>query len=236
MKADIRHYFDTVDHEILVKIISHKIKDNDIIWLVQVILGNYHFGTPDKGMPLGNWTSQFFANVYLNELDQFVKHNLKATHYIRYVDDFVILNRSWKTLESYQHRIMTFLQTLKLELHPTKCAITPLRRGIGFLGFRLFPHFRIPRKRNLRKIKARLDELLSGYEAGQIEAMEVLDSLSGWFGYAMQGNTYHLRDNLRQDVEQELKARTAIRLGTPSKPSTISGASMSIIKPSPPHQ
>lgn len=204
LKADIRHYFDTVDHKTLIRIVERRIMDEDVIWLIQSILENYDSGTPGKGMPLGNWTSQFFANVYLNELDQFVKHEFKAEFYIRYVDDFLILHHSWKRLESYRDGIETFLRSMNLELHPTKCAITPLCRGVGFLGFRVFSHFRIPRRRNVRKIKARLQDLLSGYESGQVEGWEVLASLIGWFGYAMQGNTYRLRRALEIGANQRL--------------------------------
>lgn len=85
-------------------------------------------------MPLGNLTSQFFANVYLNDLDQFVKHRLKAKYYIRYVDDFVILNRDKEILEEFKHRIKDFLKIIKLELHPDKSKIIPLEKGIPMLG------------------------------------------------------------------------------------------------------
>src|SRR3989344_1402290 len=94
LKADIKHYFNNVDHERLLEIIERKIKDKNIIWLIKQILNNFDSSIKGKGMPLGNLTSQFFANVYLNELDQFVKHKLKAKYYIRYVDDFLILHNS----------------------------------------------------------------------------------------------------------------------------------------------
>jgi retron-type reverse transcriptase len=99
LKADIYHYFETVDHGVLLGIIARRIKDSGVLWLVKVVLDNYSSGTPGRGMPLGNWTSQFFANVYLDELDRFVKHKLRVKYYIRYVDDFVILDESkerWK--------------------------------------------------------------------------------------------------------------------------------------------
>ena len=102
LKADIKHYFQEIDHEVLMNIIRRKIKDEKVIWLIKKILNN---NVPDnskgKGMPLGNLTSQFFANVYLNELDYFVKHKLRAKYYIRYVDDFVLLNESKEKLISW---------------------------------------------------------------------------------------------------------------------------------------
>ena len=126
-KADIKSYFDSVDHRVLMQIICKHVKDSDVLWLVERILGNHNSGISGKGMPLGNWTSQFFANVYLNELDQFVKHVLKVKYYLRYVDDFVILHRSKTTLQEYELQIKLFLQVLKLELHPLKCKIVPIR-------------------------------------------------------------------------------------------------------------
>lgn len=99
LKADIKHYFREVDHDILIKIIKRKISDEKVIWLIERILDNNVYDNPKgKGMPLGNLTSQFFANVYLNELDRFVKHVLRAKFYIRYVDDFVLLDSSREKL------------------------------------------------------------------------------------------------------------------------------------------
>ena len=110
-KADIKHYFREVDCNILVKIIKRKIHDKNVIWLIERILHNYSNPLRERereretdtseyqGMPLGNLTSQFFANVYLNELDYFVKHKLKTKYYIRYVDDFIILHKSKSQLK-----------------------------------------------------------------------------------------------------------------------------------------
>lgn len=211
LKADIKHYFETVDHQILLNIISRYVRDTCIIWLVTKILCHYHSGTHGKGMPLGNWTSQFFANVYLNELDQFVKHKLRAKYYIRYVDDFVILHKSKTVLQDYEKRIKEFLQLLHLELHPTKCQILPLSKGIGLLGFKVFYHHKTVRKRNVRKILNRLEELFDSYELGRTASSTVFDIVQGWHAYAMHGNTYKLRKKLTSIVEKELSARTKIQ-------------------------
>ena len=104
-------------------------------------------------MPLGNLTSQFFANIYLNELDHYVKEQLKAKYYIRYVDDFVILHKNKIILESYKTKIDEFLKTnLSLELHPDKSKIIFLPRGVEFLGLKVFPYHRLMKKRNRRKL------------------------------------------------------------------------------------
>jgi RNA-directed DNA polymerase len=108
-------------------------------------------------MPLGNLTSQFFANTYLNELDYFIKHKLRAKFYIRYVDDFIILNKSKAQLEKWRKQISNFLsKELKLELHPQKTKISSLSKGIDFVGFRNYYSRRLLRKRNFRKIKKQI--------------------------------------------------------------------------------
>ncbi|MEK6947299.1 MAG: reverse transcriptase/maturase family protein [Nanoarchaeota archaeon] len=116
LKADIKSYFERVNHEILLNTIRKKIKDERIIWLITIILQNHRTspiggGRNGIGMPLGNLTSQFFANIYLDELDQFVKHELKSKYYIRYVDDFIILHHSKNVLAEYKTKINEFLKT-----------------------------------------------------------------------------------------------------------------------------
>jgi retron-type reverse transcriptase len=204
LKADIRQYFDTVDHEILVKIISKRIKDARVIWLIRRILENHCAKQPGKGMPLGNLTSQFFANVYLNELDHFVKHTLRAKYYIRYVDDFIILHNSREVLETCKERIELFLETeLKLELHLDKSRIIPVYKGVGLLGFRVFYYHRLVRKTNLRKFLRNLDRLYEKYNVGLIAEEDVFESVQGWFGYAMHANSYKLRRKLSEQVQEK---------------------------------
>lgn len=161
LKADIRHYFDTMDHEMLIKILRKRIKDEKVLRLVKVILDNHEMKIKGKGMPLGNLTSQFFANIYLSELDYFAKHILKVKYYIRYVDDFVILHRSKEKLLLYKWLINNFLkQKLKLELHPEKSKIIPLYDGVNLLGFRVFYHYKLPRKSNIINFERRLNQFL----------------------------------------------------------------------------
>lgn len=130
LKADIKHYFETVDHEILISLIEKKVKNLELITLIKIILKNHDSKSEGRGMPLGNLTSQFFANLYLNELDQFVKHKLRAKYYIRYVDDFLILHPSKNILRDFKENINCFLNgKLKLDLHPDKSRILELNRG-----------------------------------------------------------------------------------------------------------
>ena len=204
LKADIKHYFDSVDHEILMKIIGRRIKDEKILWLISKIIQNNNCKISGKGMPIGNLTSQFFANVYLNELDNFVKHSLKAKYYIRYVDDFVILDASRERLEFCKEKINEFLKTIRLELHPEKSKIYPLHKGISFLGFRVFYNYKLPYKRNRRGFMKRLDELLESCRNGRISTEEIRQKVQGWLAYAECGNTYKLRDEIGERLGKEL--------------------------------
>ncbi len=210
LKADIRHYFETVDHKILKSLIRKRIEDERVLWLINKILSNYKTKIKDKGMPLGNLTSQFFANVYLNELDQYAKHTLKAKYYIRYVDDFVILDRSKKKLYRFKKDIDSFLkEKLKLELHPDKSRIIPLMNGTEFLGMRIFPHHRLLRKKNLRKFKNKLNAMIREYRVGEMNYEEFYEFLEGWIAYAKNANTYNLRGKVLKDLEQILSKETS---------------------------
>jgi RNA-directed DNA polymerase len=200
LKCDIKHYFEEVDHEILINIIKRKIADEGIIWLIKEILNNVSVqlgGESKKGMPLGNLTSQFFANIYLNELDYFVKHILKAKYYIRYVDDFVILHESKEQLGIWKEQIDRFLrEKLKIELHPQKSRIIPLSKGIDFVGFRNFYYCTLLRKRNiggmLRKITL--------FKKGEIDFRDLYEIYQGWQAYAKWANTSNLRDKIKGEI------------------------------------
>lgn len=203
LKADIRKYFDTVNHEVLLQILSKKIADRKLIKLIEKILANHKTPHLGKGMPLGNLTSQFFANVYLNELDYFVKHTLRTKYYIRYVDDFVIFHKEKKVLQEYKEKINHFLKkNLLLYLHPQKSKIRPLSRGLDFVGYRIFYHYILLRKRNLRKIEHKLKEMEELYK-NQIISKETIDqTLSGWFGYMNGSNTHNLQQKILKQVTE----------------------------------
>ena len=193
LKADIKSYFDNVNREVLLNIIKKKVGDERVIWLITQILDNFDANKEGIGMPLGNLTSQFFANVYLNELDYFVKHVLKVKYYIRYADDFVVLHRNKKRPEYLKKEIDSFLRKeLRIWLHPDKSKIIALRNGITFLGYKIFYHYRLLVKRNLRLARRKVIMLKSG----EITQQSFIDFLHGWDGYAKGANSYKLRYNL----------------------------------------
>lgn len=170
---DIKSFFTSIDQSILYALICKKVKNEEILWLAETII--FHDSARDvepiiqsrpelfarlpvdkslflvekgKGLPIGNLTSQFFANVYLNELDCFVKHALKAKYYIRYVDDFLILSSSRHNLEQCRLKICNFVMSrLALKVHPKKQGITPLQNGVDFLGYFVKPEYVLVRNR-----------------------------------------------------------------------------------------
>ena len=140
---------------------------------------------------------QFFANVYLNELDYFVKHHLKIKFYIRYVDDFIILNESKKQLEIWKEEINKFLrEKLKIELHQQKSRIIPLTKGVDFVGFRNFYHYRLPRKRNLKNMERKVKL----FKEGAISFRTLVESYQGRQAYAKWANTYKLREKTKKEI------------------------------------
>jgi retron-type reverse transcriptase len=209
MKADIKHYFASVDHQIMIQIIGKKIGDKKTLWLIRKILSNHDPKTPGKGMPIGNLTSQLFANIYLNELDKFVKHELRARYYIRYMDDFVFLDDSEEKLIEWKRRIGEFLETIRLELHAEKSSVFPLRKGVCFLGYRIFYHHKLLKKSNLRTLESSIRRSMSLYVANQKGREKMTQSLEGWMEYAGHANTYKLRTKIAKLFNSAFRERQA---------------------------
>ncbi len=158
LKCDIRKFFASIDHQVLLAIIRRHIRDERTVFLLENIIESFHSTALEKGLPLGNLTSQLLVNVYMNEFDQFTKHHLKAKHYIRYADDFVILSTDRDWLTQLLPRIEMFLASrLKLALHPDKVSITTFASGIDFLGWVHFPDHRVLRTSTKRRMLKALD-------------------------------------------------------------------------------
>lgn len=168
LKGDIKKFFASIDHEILINMLREYIFDNNIIWLLDNIVSSFQI-EEGKGLPLGNLTSQLFSNIYLNKFDQFMKHEIKAKFYIRYVDDFIILSDNKKWLETQINLIKNFLLTeLKLNIHSQKTFIKTVASGVDFLGWINFSDHRILRRstkqRMLQKMKCGISrESISSY-------------------------------------------------------------------------
>ncbi|MHB8660881.1 MAG: reverse transcriptase domain-containing protein [Minisyncoccota bacterium] len=153
LKCDIRKFFASVDHKILLAVLRRHLSDERTLALLENVIESFHSTAPGKGLPLGNLTSQLLVNVYMNEFDQFAKHRLKARHYVRYADDFVVLSTDRAWIESLLLRIRAFLHDhLKLDLHPSKVSITTFASGIDFLGWVHFPDHRVLRTSTKRRM------------------------------------------------------------------------------------
>ncbi len=152
LQCDIRKFFASIDQEILMKVLTNRLEDEQLLWLIHAIVTSFST-QPGKGLPLGNLTSQIFSNIYLNELDQFVKYVLKVKFYIRYADDFVLLSHNRRYLEQMQSILNGFLaRELKIQIHPNKNKIKSLASGVDFLGWVHFPHHRTLRSTTRRRM------------------------------------------------------------------------------------
>ena len=169
-------------------------------------------------MPLGNLTSQFFANLYLNGLDQFVKHKLRAKYYIRYVDDFVILHENKQQLESWKKEIDNFLKKkLKIELHPSKSHVLNLNSGINFLGFRIFYNFKLLRKSNMENFQKKFNHLKIIYNEGIINRDKIIEKLEGWLEYASNGDTFKFRKYMLRNFNRDFPYQQRKTINNKSK-------------------
>ena len=182
LKCDIRKFFASIDQDILLGLLRKQIPDENIIWLVEKVIRSFHSTKLGTGLPLGNLTSQLFANVYLNEMDQFMKHQMKAECYLRYADDFAIISRDRDYLLELTPKIANFLiEKLKLELHPNKVFLQTIASGVDFLGWVNFPHHRVLRTMTKRRMFRRLKEA-----DGKLEVMQ------SYLGMLSHGNGYKL--------------------------------------------
>ena len=188
LKCDIRKFFASIDHNILMEILDEYIPNKNIMRLLKNVIESYSDeNKTGVGLPLGNLTSQLFSNVYLNELDQWMKHNLRAKKYIRYADDFAILSADKKWLKNIILRIAEFLQTrLKLSLHDKKVFIQTYASGADFLGWVNFPDHRVLRRATKRRMFASVKE----------NPKE--ETLQSYLGMLKHGNTQKIRSELLQ--------------------------------------
>lgn len=182
MKCDIRKFFDSIDHKILISFIHEKIQDKNFVALIIKIIDSFHI-KHGKGLPLGNVTSQIMSNIYMNRLDQFIKNKIKAKYYIRYCDDFVVLHSSLEFLEIIVSRIKLFLMdTLQLELHPNKVTIRKIHSGIDFLGYVSLNHFKVLRTKTKKRILKKIRKLKFLYEKGKITKEFFEQSIQSYLG------------------------------------------------------
>ena len=211
LRMDVVQHFPSLDHAVLRAAIADVIREEDVLWLVDVILasgagvlaGEYDmvwFPGDDllaadrpRGLPIGNLTSQFWSNVYMNGLDWYVVKTLGCPAYLRYVDDFALFSDSKARLWEWKKQVVSFLDGLRLTIHETSAQVQPVAVGIPWLGFVVFPTHRRLKRRNAVNFSRRLRRNADLYAAGRITFAELDASVQGWINHVRYADTWGLR-------------------------------------------
>ena len=215
LRCDIYRYFPAIDHQTLKTDLRRRISCPRTLWLLDAVIDgsnpqepvHIHYPGDDlltplarrRGLPIGNLTSQFFANVYLDGLDHFAKEVLRAP-YLRYVDDFALFNDEPEVLAEWRTRIAGYLARRRLSLHPHKTAILPADAPSTFLGFVLLPGGRRLPEENVRRFRNRLRGLRDRYHAGTIDLDKVMLHIRSWVAHAGHADTWRLREAIFRDT------------------------------------
>lgn len=196
LKCDIRKFFYSIDANILFDIMKKYISDKNLLYLTQILIFNGPVNSNQIGIPIGNYTSQFFANIYLNELDQFVKRELKIKYYTRYMDDFVLILKTKQEAISTKKLIENFLEkNLHLELNE-KSRYYPHKMGVNFCGYRIFTTHRLLRLNSKKKIKKKVKKWNLLYHSNTLNINYSLQSLNSWLGHSSHCNSYKLQQKM----------------------------------------
>jgi hypothetical protein len=212
LKMDIARYFPSIDRELLKAKLRRRLKDRRVLALLDLIIDSGPLGlaqpvyfpgddllTPLErgvGIPIGNLTSQFFANLYLDDFDHWIKERLGISAYLRYVDDSVVLDDDKSRLAELRAIITERLAVDRLRLHPRKAHVTPVARGIDLLGYRVFPHKRLLRNDNGHRFARKLRRFAERYAAGQLQWDDFNPAVQSWIGHARHADTEGLRERL----------------------------------------
>lgn len=192
LKSDIDKYFDSITHQIMFSLLERKIKDTKVLEIARRIISAG--GINRKGLPIGNLTSQFFANVYLNHFDIFVKEILLQKHYIRYMDDFVLFSNDKEQLKAAKKEIEIFLEAkLALKLKAKATFLNSRSNGLTFLGKRIYPNLIRIAPANLQRIRKRIKIKEKQKVQGLINEEKFLQSMASYWANLSFGNTYALR-------------------------------------------
>jgi retron-type reverse transcriptase len=216
LKCDIRKFFPSIDHQILQERLARKIKDARTLELARRIIANSNAQEPvpgmfagdnlltqlerRRGLPIGNQTSQFFANVYLDALDHFVKEQLRCRCYLRYVDDFVILDDDKHRLADVREAANQFLVSLRLWLHPQKRVISRTTDGLRLLGYRVWPNRIRLTPDSVVRTRRRMRRYQRWFRDGRLSAAEVTQRIRAWIGHALQADGVEYRSDILGDI------------------------------------
>ena len=201
LKMDIQRFFDSVDHQILKTLIQKTILDEKVLKIIALIINSFRTSkepSRDIGIPLGNVTSQLFANIYLHELDLFIKQTTQEKYYLRYCDDFIILSDDEHYLKCLIARTETFLlNNLHLRLHPRKTILRKLSQGIDFVGYVLFERYTLVRAKTKQRMQKKLKEAQKYYLLGKISATSMDQTLQSYLGILSHANQHTLSQAIK---------------------------------------
>jgi len=218
LRADVVQHFPSIDHEILLQILSRQIPEHDVMELVERIVdsgrgvldGEYRmswFPGDDlfaicrpRGLPIGNLTSQFWSNCYLHPFDQFVKRELGCSAYLRYVDDFALFSDDKAQLWAWKRAIVERLERFRLRIHESRTQVVPAHCGVPWLGFVVFPDHRRIKGRKVRTARCHLWARLRAYHAGEISFAELDAGIQGWISHARHADSWKLRELILGDL------------------------------------
>jgi RNA-directed DNA polymerase len=234
LQCDIRRYFPNIDHDILKSLIRRQIKCPRTLWLIDSLIDSgttlpqqtlpdtinslTYFPGDDllsplrpKGLPIGNLTSQFLANLYLSQFDHYICEILKPSGYLRYVDDFALFSDDRNLLQAARPAIETYLERLRLEIHPIKSQCFATEQGANFLGFRILPTGKSnPRKPNirlrnsyLRRSRRTLKQYKQAYAQNQKTITQMQQIITAWTAHINQGNTWKIRRRIEATLPTE---------------------------------
>jgi len=225
LKCDISQFFASINHDVLRRIIRQTIHDQKLLDILDRIIAGY-----SPGIPIGNLTSQLFANIYLDLLDHFIKEELQIKYYLRYMDDFIILGENKADLNKTLATIDIFLiETLKLSLHPRKVQLFPTRLGVDFVGYVVFPDHVLLRPKNVRHFIKKLRKQQKALTLGKITPEERAASVRSWIAHAVHADTFGLRQKLFASAN--LPAFSPIPSSTPPSAQTDRATKISIHTP-----
>jgi retron-type reverse transcriptase len=214
LQCDVKQFFPSIDHAILRSILVSPVRDEQILWLCDQILSSgvgvlseaydmVYFPGDDlfaplrpRGLPIGNLTSQFWANVYLYPLDQFVKRELKCTGYLRYVDDFLLFSDHKSQLWEWRGAVIEKLAELRLTLHARRAQVFPTSTGIPFLGFQIFPTHRLVKRRKVVQFRRKLRTLVREYRNDELLLDTLQASIQGWVNHVRYADSWGLRRSM----------------------------------------
>ncbi len=235
LKCDVAKFFPSLDHEILFGLVARRIHEEGVLWLVRTIIDGSnpqepveryfpgdHLFTPHerrRGIPIGNQTSQFFANVYLNGLDHEAKEALRLPGYVRYVDDVLAFSNNKSQLHETRAALAAYCEGLRLTLHPRKCFVAPVSAGFTFLGFRIFPTHRRVEADNVRRFRRRLRRYRRDVEAGRLSAANAAHRIDSWHAHAAHADSVRLWRRLRAETAwlHEPGSTGSVVLGDPRR-------------------